>query len=119
MAVALLCNGLATLTVRDIAKIKAFFFARLRNPMKHRPVAIVLVVSSSICFAQARKPNEVDDKQAQREEWFYTQRAYPLPHIPTGARLKGIAEIDRIDAEAQAIDRKSTRLNSSHLGISY
>src|ERR1035438_9371441 len=94
MAVALLCNGLATLTVRDIAKFKAFFFARLRNPMKHRPVAIVLVVSSSICFAQARKPNEVDDKQAQREEWFYTQRAYPLPHIPTGARLKGIAEID-------------------------
>ena len=103
MAVALLCNGLATLTVRDIAKIKAFFFARLRNPMKHRPVAIVLVVSSSICFAQARKPNEVDDKQAQREEWFYTQRAYPLPHIPTGARLKGIAEIDRIDAQAQVI----------------
>ena len=72
--------------------------------MKHRSVAIGLVVTSSICLAQPpRKANEVDDKQAQREEWFYTQRAYPLPHIPTGARLKGIAEIDRINAQAQAL----------------
>src|SRR5579863_2336382 len=70
--------------------------------MKHRIVAIGLIVSSCAAFAQTRKPKEVDDQQAQREEWFYSQRAYPLGRIPTGARLKGIAEIDRIDAEAQA-----------------
>jgi uncharacterized protein (TIGR03437 family) len=69
--------------------------------MKHRFAAIGLVAFSGICFAQPpRKPNEVDDKQAEREEWFYSQRAYPLGHIPTGARLKGIAEIEKIDAQA-------------------
>jgi uncharacterized protein (TIGR03437 family) len=69
--------------------------------MKHRFAAIGLVVFSGICVAQPpRKPNEVDDKQAEREQWFYTQRAYPLGHIPTGARLKGIAEIEKINAQA-------------------
>jgi uncharacterized protein (TIGR03437 family) len=76
--------------------------------MKHRIVAIGLIVLSSVGFAQTRKPKEVDDQQAQREEWFYSQRAYPLGRIPTGARLKGIAEIDRIDAQAQAQRQPST-----------
>jgi uncharacterized protein (TIGR03437 family) len=84
--------------------------------MKRRSVAIGLVVSTSICFAQqTRKRSEVDDKQAEREEWFYAQRAYPLAHIPTGARLKGIAEIENIDALARA--RQQSALATSALEV--
>ncbi len=81
--------------------------------MKRRSVAIGLVVFSSFGLAQQiRKPSEVDDKQAEREEWFYSQRAYPLGRIPTGARLKGIAEIDRIDSTAQASAAQALEPNS-------
>ena len=70
--------------------------------MKHRFVPIGLILFCSVCSAQfTRKENEADDKQAEREEWFYTQRAYPRSRIPTGARLKGIAEIDRMEALRQ------------------
>src|SRR5580692_6017246 len=66
--------------------------------MNRRSVSIGLIVFSSVCSAQfARKDNETDDKQAEREEWFYTQRAYPHSRIPVGARLKGLAEIERMD----------------------
>src|SRR5271163_4226386 len=75
--------------------------------MKHRSVAIGLVVFSSISLAQPRKNKEVDDQQAAREQWFYSQRAYPLGHIPTGARLKGIAELGRINAQAQALRQQA------------
>jgi uncharacterized protein (TIGR03437 family) len=85
-----------------LLKSRIFCAALLRTRMKHRFVAIGLIVSSGISFAQTRKPKEVDDQQAEREQWFYSQRAYPLGRIPTGARLKGIAEIERIDAQAQA-----------------
>ncbi len=44
---------------------------------------------------------EVDDRQAARQEWFYTQRAYPNGTIPTGARLNAIREIQRIDRAAR------------------
>jgi uncharacterized protein (TIGR03437 family) len=82
--------------------------------MKHRSVAIGLVVFSSISLAQTRKKNEVDDQQAEREEWFYSQRAYPLGHIPTGARLKGIAELGRINAEVQVLRQRAvTPANST------
>src|SRR5450432_2869233 len=70
--------------------------------MKHGLVAICLIVFSSAGLAQIRKKVVVDDQQAEREEWFYSQRAYPLGRIPTGARLKAIAEIDRMDGELRA-----------------
>ncbi|HLK22603.1 MAG TPA: hypothetical protein VKT81_26840 [Bryobacteraceae bacterium] len=60
--------------------------------------AIGLLAFSGVCFAQFdRKENEADDKQSQREEWFYTQRAYPRTRIPVGARMKGMAELERMD----------------------
>ncbi|MCB1610146.1 MAG: hypothetical protein KDI71_24570, partial [Xanthomonadales bacterium] len=31
-----------------------------------------------------------------RAEWFYKQRAYPLDHIPLGARLKALAQTEKI-----------------------
>ena len=66
-----------------------------------RFVAIALSVACGISFGQARRQDVVDDQQAEREAWFYGQRAYPLGRIPTGARLKALAEIERINQEAR------------------
>ncbi len=71
--------------------------------MMHRLAALALVVFSGVCFAQLHKKIVVDDQQAEREEWFYTQRAYPNTRIPPGARLKALAEIDRIDGEFRTL----------------
>src|ERR1700730_15830944 len=80
--------------------------------MKQGVIAIGLVVFSNACLAQLRKKVVVDDQQAQREEWFYSQRAYPLGRIPTGARLKAIAEIDRLDGELRARQQQSVAAES-------
>src|SRR5215472_5590753 len=60
--------------------------------MKHTVVAICVFPFCVASFGQERDA-EPDDKQAAREEWFYKQREYPLGEIPTGARLKAIADI--------------------------
>jgi len=66
-----------------------------------RLIAVALSVAGGLSFGQGRRQDVVDDQQAEREAWFYGQRAYPLGRIPTGARLKALAEIDRIDLEAR------------------
>src|SRR5258708_9360347 len=71
--------------------------------MMHRFAALGLVVFSSVCLAQLHKKIVVDDKQAEREEWFYTQRAYPNTRIPAGARLKALSDIERMDGEFRAL----------------
>jgi uncharacterized protein (TIGR03437 family) len=45
---------------------------------------------------------DVDDHQADRLNWFYSQRAYPNASIPAGARRKAILEIERMDAAVRA-----------------
>jgi uncharacterized protein (TIGR03437 family) len=52
------------------------------------------------CFyAAAQDPvGEPDEDQAARQEWFYGQRAFPFARIPAGARLSGLAELNRITA---------------------
>jgi uncharacterized protein (TIGR03437 family) len=45
---------------------------------------------------------EDDDKQAQRQDWFYSQRAYPRTSIPAGARLNAIRQIQRMEAALRA-----------------
>lgn len=67
--------------------------------MQRRLIAITLLAFSSTAVAQLHKKVVIDDQQAEREEWFYGQRAYPLGRIPAGARLKAITELDRIDIE--------------------
>jgi uncharacterized protein (TIGR03437 family) len=81
--------------------------------MNHRfIIAIGVATFSSLSLAQVRK-NEVDDKQAAREEWFYNQRSYPSGRIPAGARLKAIAEIEQLDRAARALRQQSvTAVNS-------
>ena len=44
----------------------------------------------------------MDDKEAAREEWFYSQREYPLGQIPAGARVKAIADIQNIQRTIRA-----------------
>src|SRR5579863_4095734 len=68
--------------------------------MKHGGTAIFLGAFCMISYAQAPEP-DVDDHQADREEWFYNQRAFPTGQIPAGARIQAIAEIQRIDRAAR------------------
>src|ERR1700674_3193139 len=36
-----------------------------------------------------------------RQQWFYSQRAYPLGYIPPGARVNAIGELERINRIAR------------------
>ena len=60
-------------------------------------IAGLVALSLSIALAQ-----DLDDKQAERLNWFYSQRAYPNGSIPAGARRRAILELDRRDAAARA-----------------
>jgi hypothetical protein len=65
--------------------------------MKPTDIVIRLAVATSFCtslgFAQQQsEPPEGGDMIRQRMEWFYHQRAYPLKHIPAGARLRALRE---------------------------
>ena len=69
--------------------------------MKQLVVAIGVGAICIVSLAQQRE-QEVDDKEAAREEWFYSQREYPLGRIPAGARLKAIADIQNIQRTIRA-----------------
>ena len=66
------------------------------------------------------------DKPDEATKWFYEQRAYPGSQIPFGWRENALAHIQKHNLSKSlkptvswnSIDRKSTRLNSSHLGRS-
>lgn len=60
-----------------------------------------VAISLALCMTSFAQEREKDDRQAAREEWFYSQRAYPLGRIPPLARVNAIAEIQRIDAAAR------------------
>ncbi len=51
---------------------------------------------------RAVEKKEDPDREREREAWFYHQRAYPHQHIPPGARMRAVQEMDRIDAQARA-----------------
>lgn len=66
------------------------------------PRALMLPLLCSLLPAQQvnsrrERERDSDNRQAEREEWFYGQRAYPLGHIPTGARLDAIHRIEQMD----------------------
>ena len=44
----------------------------------------------------ALKFEEDEDTVRRREEWFYSQRAYPLGQIPPGARSEGLRQLDQM-----------------------
>src|ERR1700733_4408288 len=82
--------------------------------MKHLVVAICVGSFCSLSFAQQRE-QDVDDKEAAREEWFYSQREYPLSQIPAGARLKAIADIQNIQRTIRA--RRQTASASGNTSV--
>jgi uncharacterized repeat protein (TIGR01451 family) len=72
--------------------------------MKPTDIVIRLTVAILFCtslgFAQQpSEPPEDSDTIRQRMEWFYNQRAYPLKHIPAGARLRALKQMDQMLAE--------------------
>src|SRR5687768_18025180 len=58
---------------------------------------------------------------AQWRLWFLDQLGIPgvVYHIPTRLRLRGELDQDALVRALDRVDRKSTRLNSSHGYISY
>src|SRR5690348_7721681 len=77
-----------------------------RRAVMKTPRAALLPFFCLLALAQqrdaaVRRIEADDDHQAAREKWFYGQRAYPLGHIPTGARLNAIRDIEQIDAAAR------------------
>src|SRR5260370_11438786 len=70
--------------------------------MKHFRVIIALKFFGSLRIAQDWQRKEDDDKQAERQVWFYSQRAYPQTSIPAGARLNAIRQIQRTETALRA-----------------
>ena len=67
---------------------------------------LVQFVLAALCFTslsfpqtQPVKPATRGDLIRQRMEWFYRQRAYPLKHIPAGARLRALKQMDQMLAD--------------------
>ncbi|HMZ23026.1 MAG TPA: hypothetical protein PLD20_34195, partial [Blastocatellia bacterium] len=49
-------------------------------------------------FDESPEFGEADEREGEgRESWFYEQRAYPLKHIPAGARLKALQAADDLE----------------------
>jgi uncharacterized protein (TIGR03437 family) len=85
--------------------------------MKQLVAAICVGAFCSVSFAQERD-QELDDKAAAREDWFYSQREYPLGQIPAGARLKAITEIHNIQRTVRVRSRTgATSGNSLNLSL--
>jgi uncharacterized protein (TIGR03437 family) len=77
-------------------------------------ITSVLLLFLSLTYAQTPdRPtptrNDDDDHQAERIEWFYSQRRYPNASIPAGARRNAILEINRMDAAARAARQVARR----------
>jgi uncharacterized repeat protein (TIGR01451 family) len=83
-------------------------------------LAIATLLCTSLGFAQQpSEPAEGGDMIRQRMEWFYHQRAYPLKHIPAGARLRALKQMDQILAdEAQSVTPNSDLAPESTLNVS-
>lgn len=68
--------------------------------MKHRIQIAIILLFGSLLVAQDWK-KAPGGGPAARQEWFYSQRAYPLGYIPPGARNTAIRELERTDRIAR------------------
>jgi hypothetical protein len=73
-------------------------------------LAVATLFFTSVVVAQRQpvKPGSRGDLIRRRMEWFYRQRAYPLKHIPPGARLRALEQMDRMLAEEAQSSALST-----------
>src|SRR5258708_209146 len=67
--------------------------------MNRKAVSILLSALTLACYGQEAE-KDVDNHQAERQEWFYSQRESPLGQIPTGARINAIAAIRAMERAA-------------------
>src|SRR5438445_7480324 len=70
--------------------------------------AIAALLAFGYFLTAQDRPKEDDDKQAERQIWFFSQRVYPGTSIPPGARLNAVRQIERTDAAVRA-RRQSAR----------
>jgi hypothetical protein len=72
--------------------------------MKPTSIFVSLTLATLFCTSlgftqQPSEPPESGDMIRRRMEWFYNQRAFPLKHIPAGARLRALRQLDQMPAE--------------------
>src|SRR5438445_10675017 len=70
--------------------------------MNRQRVLAILFTAGSLLRAQDGLKKVEDDDPRERQEWFYSQRAYPGISIPAGARVNAIRQVQRLDAAARA-----------------
>jgi hypothetical protein len=94
---------------RMLARAKAGIFSFLRYSREHRSalaaslLALLVIGVIAPLVAQQkslRKTREEERDSAtlirKRADWFFKQRAYPLGHIPAGAKLKAIQQMEQM-----------------------
>src|SRR5258705_3414173 len=83
-----------------------FFFLMIRRPPRSTLFPYTTLFRSQLMQAVDLEIQEV------------TERALKAPQPPKGSALRYLYS-ETVDPTSSELDRKSTRLNSSHLGISY
>jgi uncharacterized repeat protein (TIGR01451 family) len=60
-------------------------------------LSLATLLCTSLGFAQQQsEPTKRGDMIRHRMEWFYRQRAYPLKHIPAGARRRALKQMEQM-----------------------
>jgi len=64
-------------------------------------LTFIVLVGAALGQRTALTSENHFDKIRERMDWFYRQRAFPLKHIPPGARLKALQQLNRMSASAE------------------
>jgi len=78
-------------------------------------VAAVVMLGAALRPRPEKADRGFPDNPAARSEWFRAQRAYPFAHIPAGARLNSLRQLDAMRL-AQTEHSQSTSLTWTLLG---
>jgi hypothetical protein len=114
---------------RMFTRVKAGISKTLRFSSEHRAAIALSLLALLVAGAIAPLVGQQTSRQRTREEerdsatlirkraeWFYRQRAYPLGHIPSGARLKAIQQLEQMQrSEGTLMDRFAAQARSTIL----
>jgi hypothetical protein len=64
-------------------------------------LTVILLVSAALAQHRSPASQNTSDRVRQRMDWFYHQRAFPLEHIPLGARLKALQQVKHMPFSAE------------------
>lgn len=94
----------------NVNRTKTLFRATRQFFMAHKIAFTLLSVAALLAIlivpligqgpAREKPAREKDSPQQikKRAEWFFHQRAYPLKHIPAGARVRAVEHLERMRA---------------------